>query len=99
MAPKYEPPVPDPPNLRFSCRICCDGKLCTRKQFQEHIRRSGDGFLSFEHFNLYRKLRRKIEKPRCFCGHPVSFNQGFRREDDIWWELVCENCGYMYDED
>jgi len=98
MASHYKSPDFDPPNLRFSCRICGDGKLYTRKQFHEHIRRSRGGNLSFPHFNLYCKLHRKIEKPRCFCGHPVSFNQGFRREDDIWWELVCENCGYMYDE-
>ena len=40
-----------------------------------------------------------INKKKCLCGGIITTKWGSYSEDCIWWEVSCEDCGQVFDED
>jgi hypothetical protein len=36
---------------------------------------------------------------KCLCGGKITTKSYIRYEDDISWEISCEDCGFLADED
>jgi len=90
----YKLKILTPNEPTYLCYVC--GFIGESIAFHRHISDVKD---EPGHSPAYKICHSSHGTRKCFCGGPVVTHTNMHNADDVGWETVCQDCGYLYDED